>query len=99
MRQERDREVEARRAEQQRKIPAVRERRQKIAGAKARLFALFGEINPQRRRKKLEGALNELFRAYGALVAEDFKRNGPDAGLKSKPTSLSGSTRRCIWSR
>jgi len=47
-RQERDREAEARRAEQQQKTAAARDRREKIAVAKAGLFALFGETNPQR---------------------------------------------------
>lgn len=84
MRQERDREAEARRAEQQRTVAAARERREKIAAAKAALFALFAETNPQRRGKALEGVLNDLFRAYGALVAEDFRRKGPDGGVEEQ---------------
>ena len=84
MKQERDREAEARRAEQQQKTTVARERREKIESAKARLFALFGETNPQRRGKALEGVLNDLFRAYGALLAEDFKRKGPEGGVEEQ---------------
>jgi restriction system protein len=84
MRQERDREAGARRAEQQQKTAAARERREKIAVAKAGLFALFGETNPQRRGKALESVLNGLFRAYGALVAEDFRRKEPDGGVEEQ---------------
>jgi len=78
MSQERDREIEARRLEQQEKIKAARERREKVATAKGDLFALFGETNPHRRGKALEAVLNGLFRAYDVLVAEDFRRKGGD---------------------
>ena len=84
MKQERDREAEARRAEQQRRTAAARERREKIAAAKAGLFALFAETNPHRRGKALENVLNDLFRAYGALVAEDFRRKGPGGGAEEQ---------------
>ncbi len=84
MKQERDREAEARRAEQQQKASAARERREKVESAKARLFALFGETNPHRRGKALEGVLNDLFRAYGALVAEDFRRKSPEGGVEEQ---------------
>jgi restriction system protein len=84
MKQERDREAEARRAEQQQKTATARERREKIAAAKTRLYALFGETNPQRRGKTLESVLNDLFRAYGALIAEDFRRKGPDGGVEEQ---------------
>lgn len=84
MKQERDREAEVRRAEQQQKTAAARERREKIESAKTRLFALFGEKNAHRRGKALEGVLNDLFRAYGALVAEDFKRKGPEGGVEEQ---------------
>jgi restriction system protein len=78
MSQERDREAEARRIEQQQRIRAARERREKIEKAKRDLFALFGEMNAQRRGKALESAMNGLFRAYDVLVAEDFRRKGGD---------------------
>jgi len=84
MKQERDREAEERRVEQQRMAAAARERREKIAAAKTALFALFGETNPQHRGKALEGVMNDLFRAYGALMAEDFKRKGPDGGVEEQ---------------
>jgi restriction system protein len=84
MKQERDREVETRRAEQLKRTAAARERRQNIEAAKIGLFALFGETNPQRRGKALERVLNDLFRAYGALVAEDFSRKGADGGVEEQ---------------
>jgi len=84
MNQEREREAEARRAEHQRKTITARERREKIVAAKAGLFALFGETNPHRRGKALEPVLNDLFRAHGALVAEDFRRKGPDGGIEEQ---------------
>lgn len=76
MSQERDREAEAKRAEQQRKIQTAKERREKIESSRRDLFALFGETNPHRRGKALEPVLNNLFKAYDALVAEDFRRKG-----------------------
>jgi restriction endonuclease Mrr len=78
MSQERDREVGARRVEQEQKTKAVRERRERVEKAKTNLFALFAETNPQRRGKALEAVLNDLFRAYDVLVAEDFRRKGGD---------------------
>jgi restriction system protein len=78
MSQERDREAEARRIEQQQKVEAIRERREKIENAKKGLFALFGEANPHRRGKALEAVMNDLFRAYDVLLAEDFRRKGGD---------------------
>lgn len=84
MKQERDREVEARRAEQQQRTAAARERREKIAAAKAGLFALFAETNPHLRGKALESVLNDIFRAYGALVAEDFRRKGSEGGVEEQ---------------
>lgn len=82
--QERDREVEARRTEQQQKLKAVRERQEKVAAAKKGLFALFAETNPHRRGKALEGVLNSLFRAYDALIAEDFSRKGGGGGVEEQ---------------
>ncbi|MDR3529315.1 MAG: restriction endonuclease [Rhodopila sp.] len=78
MSQARDREVEARRAEQQQKAKAVRERKEKIEKAKNGLFALFRETDQHHRGKALEPVLNDLFRAYDALIAEDFRRKGGD---------------------
>jgi hypothetical protein len=76
MSQERDREADAKRSEQQRKIQATKERKEKIENSRRDLFSLFGETNPHRRGKALEPVLNNLFRAYDALVAEDFRRKG-----------------------
>jgi restriction system protein len=84
MKQERDREAESRRADQQRNMAVIRERREKIAAAKAGLFALFAETNPHRRGKALEGVLNDLFRAHGALVAEDFSRKGASGSVEEQ---------------
>lgn len=78
MSQERDREIEARRTEQQQKTKVSRERRERIEKAKTNLFALFAETNPHRRGKALEAVMNDLFRAYDVLVAEDFRRKGGD---------------------
>ena len=84
MSQERDREVEARRLEQQERTKAVRERREKVEATKKDLFSLFAEINPHRRGKALEGVLNNLFRAYDVLIAEDFTRKGGDGGVEEQ---------------
>jgi restriction system protein len=84
MSQERDREVEARRVEQQERAKAVRERREKIETTKRDLFSLFAETNPHRRGKSLEGVLNNLFRVYDVLVAEDFRRKGGDGGVEEQ---------------
>jgi restriction endonuclease Mrr len=78
MTQERDREVDARRIEQQQKIQGLRARQEKIGKAKTDLFALYAENDPHRRGKALEGVLNNLFRAYDTLVAEDFRRKGEE---------------------
>jgi hypothetical protein len=79
MNQERAREAEARKVEQQQKVVATRERRERIQNAKRDLFALFGERDPHRRGTALEKVLNDLFRAYEILIAEDFRRK-VDAG-------------------
>ncbi len=82
--QERGREADARRAEQLQKTAVVRERQQKIEAAKTDLFALFAEKNPHKRGKALEGVLSRLFQAYGALIAEDFRRKGGDGGVEEQ---------------
>jgi hypothetical protein len=84
MSQERDREIEARRAEQQEKSRVARERREKVEATKKELFSLFGDTNPHRRGKSLEGVLNNLFRTYDVLVAEDFRRKGGDGGIEEQ---------------
>ena len=84
MSQERDREVDARRAEQAQKASLVHKHQAKVASAKRELFALFAEKNPQRRGKALEPALNSLFRAYDVLVAEDFRRKGGEGGIEEQ---------------
>jgi restriction system protein len=80
MSQERDREAETRRAEQQAKTAAVRERREKVEQARKDLSALFGETDAQRRGKALEGVMSRLCRAYDVLVVEDFRRKGGGQG-------------------
>jgi restriction endonuclease Mrr len=82
----RDQEVQARHAERQEGLSAAldasRARREKIAAAKSKLFALFSETDAQKRGKDLEAALNALFDAYGVLIAEDFRRKGGgDSGV------------------
>jgi restriction endonuclease Mrr len=84
MSQERHREAEARRAEQLQKTAVVRERQHKIEAAKTDLFALFAETNPHKRGKALEGVLSRLFQAYGALIADDFRRKGGDGGIEEQ---------------
>ena len=66
----------SRRAEHVRRVAATKARAEKVSAAKAQVFGLFAEANPQRRGKALEGVLNSLFRAYDVLVAEDFTRKG-----------------------
>ena len=73
MRQERDKEHQARLAEKQREVREKQEKMSKIEGAKNEFYGLFGtSLTAQERGKKLETALNNLFHAYGILVQEAF---------------------------
>ena len=60
----------------QREAKEVAERLNAIENVRQRLFALFGENNPQRRGKMLEGVLNDLFKVYGISVREAFTLRG-----------------------
>ena len=85
MRQARDQEAEtvkgARDRERQAGLAAVKARRERIAGAKANLFALLGETDPHRRGKALESALNNVFEAYEITVEENFRRISDDGAV------------------
>jgi hypothetical protein len=84
MSQERDREIEARRVEQQEGTRAARERRERVEATKWELFSLFDETNPHRRGKSLEGLLNNLFRAYDVLSPKTLGAKAGMAELKSR---------------
>lgn len=72
----RDKELARHRADHEAQQLAARQRIGAIDAATARLFALFGETNPQRRGKEVEGALNDVFAAHGISVRQAFTRNG-----------------------
>lgn len=79
MAQERDRERDQRVAQAQRERDEAKWRRDRVAAAKAQLYALFAlENDPSRRGLALEKVLNDLFSAYGILIAENFKRRDPE---------------------
>jgi restriction system protein len=84
MSQERDRELQARRVEQQQKTEAARQRQQKIEAAKKNLFGLYAITDPHRRGTALEAALNQLFDAYGILIAENFRRKDPTGTVEEQ---------------
>lgn len=67
--------------QRQAQLVQARARRERIAGAKTRLFAVFAETDPHRRGKALEEALNGLFATYEILVEEDFRRIADDGGV------------------
>jgi len=78
MQQERDSERRHRMEEQQAKIRAVQQNREAVAAIKADLYALFSEVNPQKRGKALEGVLNRLFKQSGVLIREAFTSTGTE---------------------
>ncbi|WP_267347125.1 restriction endonuclease [Sphingomonas sp. GM_Shp_2] len=78
MSMERDREAARHRETHERQQEEVRSRTAAIDGARDRLFALFGEQNPQRRGKLAEAALNDIFAAFGISVREAFELRGDD---------------------
>ncbi len=79
MRQERDKEHQARLAERQREVREKQERVLKIESAKNEFYSLFGtSLTAQERGKKLETVLNSLFHAYGILVQEAFHLVGDE---------------------
>lgn len=73
---ERNKELERHRANHEAQQLAAKQRAGAIEAATAKLFALFGETNPQRRGKEVEGALNDVFAAHGISVRQAFTRNG-----------------------
>jgi len=76
MSQEREAEQKKRLAEQHVKIVEVQRQKTKFSAVRRDIFALFGEINCQKRGKDLEGILNRLFEAGGILVREAFTLKG-----------------------
>lgn len=79
MAQEREREREQRVAQAQKERNEAKVRRDRIAAAKAQLYALFPlENDPSKRGLALEKVLNDLFKAYDILIAENFKRRAPE---------------------
>jgi restriction system protein len=73
MHQERDQERRERLSQAAEATRAKRERAEKIAAAKNKLYALFGaDMSVQKRGKQLEFALNGLFAAYGIFVRQAF---------------------------
>lgn len=67
--------------QRQTQLAQAKARLERIAGAKAKLFAVFAETDPHRRGKALEVALNGLFAAYEILVEEDFRRLADDGAV------------------
>lgn len=78
MSMERDREVARHREAHVRQQDEVRRRNAGIDAAREKLFALFGEQNPQRRGKLAEKALNDLFAAFSISVREAFELKGQE---------------------
>jgi hypothetical protein len=85
MRQARDQEAEVAKGARERELRAnlasVKARRERIATAKANLFALFAEADPHKRGKALEAALNNVFAAYEIKVEENFRRVSEDGAV------------------
>ena len=73
---ERDKELARHRASHEVQQLAAKKRAGAIDAATAKLFALFGETNPQRRGKEVEAALNDVFAVHGISVRQAFTRNG-----------------------
>lgn len=73
---ERERELAQHRTSHEAQQNEAKKRSGAIDAATAKLFALFGETNPQRRGKDAEAALNDIFAAHGISVRQAFTRNG-----------------------
>ena len=78
MKIEREREVAQRRKEQQQEVQKIQRRKAEITEIKAKLFSLFGPVNPHHRGKALEEILNRLFKVSGILVKEAFTMRGTE---------------------
>ncbi len=76
---ERERELSQHRNNHEAQQNEAKKRANAIDSATAKLFALFGETNPQRRGKDAEAALNDVFAVHGVSVRQAFTRNG-DSG-------------------
>lgn len=76
MQQERDAERLSRIAGNAAALAAQAAHREKLAQIRKKLFALFAEVDAQKRGKSLEAVLNELFSAHGILVRESFTVRG-----------------------
>jgi hypothetical protein len=72
MKQAQEEERKQRLAEQQSKLRAATERRDKFESLRVEMARLFAEADPLKRGKALEGVLNGLFAAHGILVREGF---------------------------
>lgn len=73
---EREQERKARAAEDAARLAADKQRKEKLAAVKSKLFALFAESDAHKRGKALETVLNSLFAAYEILVKEAFTVKG-----------------------
>lgn len=78
MAKEREAEAGQRREAHDERQRALREWTAVLDAARADVFALFGESNPQRRGKLAEKALNAVFAAHGMSVRDAFELVGDD---------------------
>lgn len=76
MSQERTNERQERMAAREAEAEAAAKRRTQVELLKRELFALFAEVDRQKRGKALEGLLNRLFDIHGILVREAFTLRG-----------------------
>lgn len=76
MRQERDKEQQAHRAERRRQEEANRARQEELVAIRRDLNALFVATDPWKRGKALEGVLTRLFQVASILIREPFALKG-----------------------
>ena len=74
MDQAREKEVQQRLAEQDKKVQAIAQRHAELDSIRKEMGVLTRETDPHKRGKALEGLLNRLFRHAGILVKEAFTR-------------------------
>lgn len=80
IRQERDREAEARKAALVAEERRTQARMAELNAARSAFFSTFGIQDPPERGRKLEAALNQLFKAQGILVKEAFTLRSDETG-------------------
>lgn len=80
IRQERDREAEARKARLATEERKAKAHEAELDTAKTAFFSTFGIQDPHERGRKLEAALNQLFLAHGILVKEAFRLQSDETG-------------------